>query len=375
MFLYSLLSGATWYPILFDTPLNAVRSVFIWTTLALLVASAVCVLILKADKRKKFLQISLFVSVAYACAIGTVALVLSFREDGIQAILFVPLLVLLCAVGVSATILAFKRSKLLYILFGCIVGVALISVLICAGVHFASGTASENNGITNADVRSISLYVSSAIAVLILLLVAIFSDRGEKKGFDAKSIAYSAICIAMSFALSFMRIVRLPQGGSITPASLLPLMIYAYMFGVRKGIFTGFIYGLLQAFQDPWILHPAQLLLDYPVAFAWIGLAGLFSRVEKLRKLPQIQFTLGATLAGTGRFLMHFLSGTFAFGAFAPENTPVALYSLGYQAGYVLPDIGIAILVGIILFSSKAFVKETRKFHSLPLKESTTSAQ
>lgn len=371
MFLYSLLSGATWYPILFDTPLNAVRSVFIWTTLTLLIASAVCVLVLKSDKRKKFLQISLFAAVAYACVIGVIALVLSFREDGIQAILFIPLLILLCTVGGSATVLAFKRSKLLYILLGCTVGLALIAVLICAGVHFASGVSSENNGITKADVRSIALYVSSGISVLALIVIAVFGGRQEKKGFDAKSITYAAICIAMSFALSFMRIVRLPQGGSITPASLLPLMIYAYMFGVRKGIFTGFIYGLLQAFQDPWILHPAQLLLDYPVAFAWIGLAGLFSRVEKLHKIPQVQFAIGAVLAGTGRFFMHFLSGTFAFGAFAPENTPVALYSLGYQAGYVLPDIGIAILVGIVLFSSKAFVKETRKFHTLPLKETT----
>jgi thiamine transporter len=230
-------------------------------------------------------------------------------------------------------------------------------------VHFASGKAAENNWLTNEDVGSTALYIGSGLSILLLLAIVFFFGKKEKREFDSKSLTYAAICIAMSFALSFLRIVRLPQGGSITPASLLPLMLYAYMFGVRKGVFAGFIYGLLQAFQDPALLHPAQFLLDYPVAFAWIGLAGVFSQSKTLSKLPQSQFALGAALAGIGRFLMHFLSGTFAFGVFAPEGTPVALYSFVYQAGYVLPDLVIAIAVGILLFSSKAFVKETRKFH------------
>lgn len=103
------------------------------------------------------------------------------------------------------------------------------------------------------------------------------------------------------------------QGGSVTAASLLPLMIYSYMFGVKKGIFAGFIYGVLQAIQDPWLIHPAQFLLDYPVAFACIGIAGLFAKTEKLAKLPQVQFGLGAIAASALRFLCHILSGVFAF--------------------------------------------------------------
>ena len=61
---------------------------------------------------------------------------------------------------------------------------------------------------------------------------------------------------------------------------------------------------------------------------------------------------------------MHFLSGIFAFGAFAPEGTPVALYSLGYQAAYVFPDIVIAIAAGVLVFSSKSFVKAVKKFNA-----------
>ncbi|MBQ7949262.1 MAG: energy-coupled thiamine transporter ThiT [Clostridia bacterium] len=368
MFLNTLLSELTWYPTLFDSPLNAVRSVAIWLTLALVIAYTVCLFALKSDKRKRFLTLSAPILIAYACVLCALFLILSFCEDGIQPILFIPLLTLLCTIAGSAVVLLFKRSKGVYILLAITVGCAFVASLICMGVHFASGNAAEINWLANEDVQSVWLYVTSGLSVLVLLAIALFFGKGDKRSFDSKSITYAAICIAMSFALSFMRIVRLPQGGSITPASLLPLMVYAYMFGVKKGVFAGFVYGVLQAFQDPAVLHPAQFLLDYPVAFAWIGLAGLFSQIKTLDKYPQLQFAIGGITAGLGRFMMHFLSGTFAFGVFAPEGTPAALYSFLYQAGYVLPDLAIAVAVGIALFSSKAFVKETRKFHT-PLKK------
>ena len=98
------------------------------------------------------------------------------------------------------------------------------------------------------------------------------------------------------------------------------------------------------------------------MAFSCIGLAGLFAGVKKLEKLPQVSFALGAIVAGLGRFVMHFLSGVFAFGAFAEGQNPY-IYSLGYQAGYVLPDIAIAIAVGIFVFSSTAFVRQVRKYN------------
>ena len=152
-------------------------------------------------------------------------------------------------------------------------------------------------------------------------------------------------------------LAKMPQGGSITVASLLPLMIYSYMFGMKKGVFAGCVYGLLQAVQDPYIIHPAQFVLDYPAAFACIGLAGMFANSAKLEKLPQIKFALGAVVAGLSRLVMHFLSGVFAFGEFAPAGQNVAVYSILYQMGYVLPDIAIVIVIGVLVFTSKAFVK------------------
>ena len=364
MFLHSLLDGWTWYPTLFDSPLNTVRSIAIWFTFLLVIAYLVYSFTLKGENRKGFFAITHTAIIAYACALCALFLSLSLYEDGIEKILFIPLLTLLVCIAVGAIILRVKHTKVWGIVFGGLIGAAFLATLICMGIHFTVGNAAENNWLSREDVQSVALYIASGLSVALLITLTILLGKKEKREFDAKSITYAAVCIAASFALSFMRLVRLPQGGSITPASLLPLMIYAYMFGVRKGIFAGFTYGLLQALQDPSILHPAQFLLDYPIAFSWIGLAGLFSRVQVLRKTPQLQFFFGGILAGLGRFCMHFLSGTFAFGVFAPEGTPAALYSFLYQAGYVLPDLAIAVAVGIALFSSKSFVRESRKFHA-----------
>ena len=133
---------------------------------------------------------------------------------------------------------------------------------------------------------------------------------------------------------------------------------------------------ILQAVQDPWIIHPAQFLLDYPIAFACIGVAGLFANVKKLEKLPQVQFALGAVVASTLRFVSHVLSGVFAFSeyAYTPAGEPMSawLYSLGYNA-FVFVDIAIVIAVGVLVFSSKAFVREVRKFNT-PAKSVAVSA-
>ncbi len=377
MSLFTLLADeATWYPVLFDSPMNAVRGVCFWLSIALALTFVLCALLIKGEGRKKFFRISLAVVLPYACLVGATLLLLTFLEDGIKLILFVPVLILLLVIGADAVVLSKIRTKAVLVATGCAVGGALVAVLVCMGVHFASGNAANDNWLQNEDVNSLGLYLAAVLAIAAVVAVAFLCGRKDKKGFDSKTISYAAICIAMSFALSYLRIVKMPQGGSITIASLLPLMIYSYMFGTKKGVFAGAIYSVLQALQDMYILHPAQFILDYPAAFACIGLAGMFAKEKKLEKLPQLQFALGGIIAGLARFLMHFLSGIFAFGAFAPEGQPVWLYSLGYQAGYVLPDIAIAIVVGVFVFSSKAFVKQSKRFHTSegkPLQEETVS--
>ena len=363
MFLGSLLA-AKWYPILFDSPLNIARAIFFWLAIALALSFLVDLLYLKGDFRKKVLKITLLKALCFACAVGVILLVLTFVEDGIAPILFYPLLVLIVCIGASATALFLKPKKLTAIITGCVSGAAAIALFVCMGVFYESGEGFAHNWITDpSTVSQLGLYLSAALLVVAIIVATLLLGRKEKKGYDSKAITLAAICIAMSFALSYLRVVKLPQGGSITIASLVPLMIYAYIYGVKKGVFAGLIYGILQAFQGMTILHPAQFLLDYPVAFACVGFAGVFGKVKALEKLPQVQIALGGIVAGLARYLCHFLSGVFAFGEFAPAGQPVWIYSLAYQAGYVLPDIAIAIGVAIFLFSSRALVKQMRSYN------------
>lgn len=359
MFLNLLAEESPWYPLRFDTPTNITLSVAIWLTVALAIVFLTCFFAFKGEKRKKFAKYFGFGAIVYACAVGVLFLVLSFIEDGIAPILFYPLLALIVVLAGGALTLFFRRDKLTYIVVGCLAGAALVASLVCMGVNYSWGDALENNGVSADMVNTVGLYVSAALLTAAIIALAFLFGRKDKKGFSTRSLTFAAVCIAMSFALSYLKIVEMPQGGSITIASLLPLMIYSYMFGTKKGVFAGFIYGILQAFQDTYILHPAQFLLDYPLAFSSIGLAGMFAN-NKALKYTQLRFALGAVIAGTGRLLMHFISGIFAFGAFATFE-PLWLYSLSYQAVSVLPDFAIAIAAGVLILSSKTFVREMER--------------
>lgn len=369
----SLLASAKWYPILFDSPTNALRSTAIWLTIALIIVFVACACALKGDKKTKFMRIALIAAIFYACALCIAFLSLTFAEDGVKAILFVPLLILVVSIAGSALVLVFKRKKLVYILTGCTTGASFVATLVCMGVYYASGESEKFNEATIMVSENIALYICAVGLIAIILSLAFFLNRKEKKGFDTKSISYAAICIAMSFALSYLRIVKMPQGGSITAASLLPLIVYSYMFGTKKGVFAGFIYGILQAIQDPFIIHPAQFLLDYPIAFSAIGLAGIFAQTKQLEKFPQVQFTLGAIVASALRFTCHVLSGVFAFSEYSTLDNLWA-YSLGYNS-FIFIDIAVVIAVGVIVFSSRSFVKQARKFHSKKIETESADTQ
>ena len=362
---FNLLSDTTWYPVLFDTPHNIVRSVAIWLTLVIAIAFFTTFFILKSKNKSTalFVKYSLISTVIYAAAIGIIFLSFSFAEDGIVSILFIPLVILISTIAICAALITIKKNKLILICSACATGATILSTIVCIAIHFASGNAAEANWLTNDDVNSVALYIFAVIAVAIVITAAFVFGKNDKSGFTTKSVSYAAVCIAMSFALSYLRIIKMPQGGAITIASLLPLMIYAYAFGVKKGVFAGIVYGILQAVQDTYILHPAQFILDYPAAFSCIGLAGIFASFAKWDKYPQVKFLAGAIVAGIGRFIMHFISGIFAFGTFAPEGTPVVIYSLTYQALYVFPDLLICVFVGILLFSSKSFTSQIQKLN------------
>ena len=184
-----------------------------------------------------------------------------------------------------------------------------------------------------------------ATIVAVLLLVVIFIVISKKTSYNAKTLAYGAMAISAAFILSFIKIVEFPNGGSITVASMLPIFIYAYIAGPRAGILAGLCYGMLQYIQEPYFVHWTQLLLDYPIAFALLGTAGIFRGKQ----------WLGALVGSMGRFLCHFLSGVVFFAEYAGEQN-VFLYSFGYNISYILPDLIICLVI-LLLPSIKSAIK------------------
>lgn len=202
------------------------------------------------------------------------------------------------------------------------------------------------------DVSQAGLYISAVILVTILVVFALIVSK-RKGGFGTFELAYAGITIALGFALSNVKFFKLPQGGSITLASMFPIMLFSYMYGMRKGIFVAFIYGVLQAVIDPYIIHPAQFFLDYPVAFGMLGLAGLFRELNVIKK-PIPSFIAGAVLAGVMRYISHVLSGIFAFASYVGEGYSTIAWGFLYNT-FTLADTAIVIVVGVLLLSNKTF--------------------
>ncbi len=219
----------------------------------------------------------------------------------------------------------------------------------------------SNDGYYNSDTASVNqlvLYLSAGLIIITITALAFILDT-SKKSLDTKCIAMAGVCVAMSFGLSYIKLFELGQGGSITLFSLLPIMIFSYIYGTKKGVLVCLVYGVLQAIQDPWLIHPAQFLLDYPIAFSAIGLSGAFANISKLKNAPQIALLCGGIFASVLRFVSHVLSGVFAFSAYAEGVNPW-IYSLGYNS-FVFVDMAITLVVGALLFSSKSFLKELKK--------------
>jgi thiamine transporter len=185
------------------------------------------------------------------------------------------------------------------------------------------------------DLRTVTI----AIIVLLITISAVFFIlfKKGKLQFDTRVIVYAGLAISLAFVLSSIRIFRMPQGGSITPASMLPIFIFSFMFGPIPGMIAGALYGFLQLLQDAFAVHWAQVLLDYPLAFAAIGLAGFFKRNR-----------IAGILTGSFvRFLFHFISGFIFFASYAPEGQNPVIYSLLYNGSFMTMETIITVILAI----------------------------
>ncbi len=187
------------------------------------------------------------------------------------------------------------------------------------------------------------ILLSSTIAIA-LIIVAVFLVLNKKNGglkWDTRKVTYGAVCIALSFVLSYIRLWHMPNGGSVTAASMLPMLLYGYMAGPVWGLIAGIAYAFLQCMQDSYFLSIPQFFFDYIVPFLAIStLSGVFKTGKK-----SLDIYLGFTLAILTRYASHVFAGIVFWADSAPYN-PI-LYSFGYNSFVFVDAIACYVLASI----------------------------
>lgn len=176
------------------------------------------------------------------------------------------------------------------------------------------------------------------ILIVALLLAAMFFAKKQSQKLSAKQLVFCAAAIALGTVLSNIKLFHFPTGGSITLLSMLVICLPGYWFGLGAGLMTGLAYGVLQMLIDPYILFPAQLIVDYLLAFGALGLSGLFH--QKKNGL------LKGYLAGVlGRYVFAVISGWIFFGTYAWEGWGALPYSLVYNGIYIFAEAIVTVII------------------------------
>ena len=182
-----------------------------------------------------------------------------------------------------------------------------------------------------------------ALAATALILASVFLNRrgSGKKVFSVKTLAFCAMAIALAFVTSYVRLIKLPYGGSVTLFRMLAICLIGYWYGPKAGILTGAAYSILQFLQEPYILSPLQVCLDYLFAFAALGISGFFR--EKKNGL-----VLGYLAGAFARGLCHTLGGYLFWMSYMPEDFPrslSSLYPIIYNYSYIALEAAITVVV------------------------------
>ena len=181
----------------------------------------------------------------------------------------------------------------------------------------------------------------------------------ETKKTNLLRLTECAIMLALATVLSFIKIIQMPMGGAVTLCSMLPIMLIGIKYGNFTGACVGLMYSLLQLVMDlPGgnVFYAGMsagvviivALFDYIVPFTALGFAGMFRKI-KCKKLPMLGVYIGVIVTIVIRFICHFITGFSIWGQWAPEGMGKYYYSLVYNGTYLLPELGITLVVAVIL--------------------------
>ena len=196
-------------------------------------------------------------------------------------------------------------------------------------------------------------YAVSALAVILLAAAVIFfcSKNSSTRKMTTQQLVTCAVALALAYVTSYIKLFKLPFGGSVTLFSMLFIVLIGYWYGPKIGILTGLVYGIFQFLQEPYVLSLFQVCCDYILTFGAMGIAGFFS---KSKKHGLVKAYLAAILA---RGAFHALGGYLYWMDYMPSNFPkslTALYPIIYNYSFILAEGILTVIVISIPAVSKA---------------------
>lgn len=202
------------------------------------------------------------------------------------------------------------------------------------------------------------------LAIIALLAAAVFfarrksavkPDVGKAKTgrLTARQLAFCAAAISLGTVLSNVKLFHFVTGGSVTLLSMLMVCLPGYWFGLEAGLTAAAAHGILQLVTNPYVVHPAQLVMEYLLAFGALGLSGLFySSKNGLLK--------GYAVGVAGRWIFASLSGWIFFKEYTWEGWNPLLYSLTYNGIYIFSEAAITLIILALPPVKNAFARIKR---------------
>ena len=188
-------------------------------------------------------------------------------------------------------------------------------------------------------------------------------ERTKERSYRIYALCQSAIFIALATILSFLPVYEMPMGGSVTLASMLPILFVGMKFGPKWGLGTSFVYALIQLGQalikgNVFIYTVTAgaviicALFDYIVPFAVLGFS-FFAKSKNSEKLSIVRTLIVFGIIIFIRFLCHFITGMTIWGQWDDGFWGAFTFSLAYNGTYMLPELVITLVVTAFLLSSK----------------------
>lgn len=197
------------------------------------------------------------------------------------------------------------------------------------------------DGYTSYNITTGGYILVVVLAIAAFLAISYFVNGEGKSRLSVKQLTVSALCLALAFVLSNVKLFKLPMGGSVTVFSMFFITYIGYLYGPRVSLASAFAYGLLQMIVDPYIISVPQLLCDYVLAFTALGLAGFFHNTK-------YGMFKGYFVGVLGRFVFAVLSGVVFFADYAPEGMSPLGYSAAYNGSYLAAEAVLTVVVLLI---------------------------